>query len=200
MISFLRGTLASKTQEGAHIEVNGIGYLVGMSQSSLAKLPETGEPVYIHTYLQVREDSLSLFGFLSLDEKELFLRLIGVSGVGPKVALAAISSFTPAALVNAIVTQDVSLVSRIPGVGKKTASRIILELKDVLGSNLPSFSDNKLVSPSLSTSQAVDALMSMGFTSQEVDLALQEAPEGGSESVLIQYALKRLGEGVASIG
>ena len=125
MIAFLKGRLAGKTATAAFVDVNGVGYAVGMSQASLAKLPEAGAPVEVHTYLQVREDAVALYGFLSIEEKALFERLIGVSGVGPKVALAALSVFTPQALVSAIAAQDVAGVSKIPGVGKKTASRII---------------------------------------------------------------------------
>ena len=96
MIAFLKGVLAAKTATTAFIEVNGVGYAVGMSQASLSKLPEAGAAVEVHTFLQVRDDGLSLFGFLTLEEKALFERLIGVGGVGPKVALAALSAFSPA--------------------------------------------------------------------------------------------------------
>ena len=91
MIAFLKGVLAGKDASTAYLEVGGVGYAVGMSQTALSKLPEAGSPVEVHTYLQVREDGLSLYGFLSLEEKALFERLIGVGGVGPKVALAALS-------------------------------------------------------------------------------------------------------------
>lgn len=195
MIAFLKGTLAAKTATTAFIEVAGIGYAVGMSQAALSKLPEAGAPVEVHTYLQVREDGLSLFGFLTLEEKALFERLISVSGVGPKVALAALSSFSPAALVAAVQAQDVAAVQRIPGVGKKTASRIILELKGSLDQGLDGlFGDAS--APVVSAANLAgtrEALLSMGFTSEEADLALKGAPEGASESVLLQYALKRLG-------
>jgi len=194
MISFLKGTLAAKMSDAAVIEVNGVGYHVGMSQSSLSKLPETGEAVQVHTYLQVREDALALFGFLSLEEKELFLRLISVSGVGPKVALAALSSFSPEALVSAITLQDTTLVSRIPGVGKKTASRIILELKDALGDSFLVSESEAAAPKSGAFEQATEALLSMGFTSAEIDLALQGCSSVAEEGALLQYALKRLGE------
>ena len=110
MIAFLKGTLAGKTATTAYIEVNGVGYAVGMSQASLSKLPETGAPVEVHTFLQVRDDALALYGFLALEEKALFERLIGVGGVGPKVALAALSAFSPAGLVAAVQAQDVAAV------------------------------------------------------------------------------------------
>lgn len=197
MIAFLKGVLAGKTTSSAVIEVNGMGFTVGMSQASLSKLPEVGVAVEIHTYLQVREDAMSLFGFMSLQEKALFERLISVSGVGPKVALAALSVFTPEALASAIASQDVASVSRIPGVGKKTASRIILELKGSLDQGLAGLFDGvdaaggAVIDGQLQA--AHEALLSMGFTSSEADLALKGAPEGAKEGVLLQYALKRLG-------
>ena len=187
MIAFLKGVLAAKTATTAFIEVNGVGYAVGMSQASLSKLPEAGAAVEVHTFLQVRDDGLSLFGFLTLEEKALFERLIGVGGVGPKVALAALSAFSPAGLVAAVQAQDVAAVQRIPGVGKKTASRIILELKGSFDEGLAGLFD------AANLAGTREALLSMGFTSEEADVALKGAPEGAAESVLLQYALKRLG-------
>ena len=115
MIAFLKGALAGKTAACAYIDVQGVGYAVGMSQGALSKLPAVGEPVQVHTYLQVSDNGIALYGFLTLEEKALFERLIGVSGVGPKVALAALSSFTPEALVAAVQAQDVAAVQKIPG-------------------------------------------------------------------------------------
>lgn len=195
MIAFLKGKLAGKSPSSAFIDVGGVGYAVSMSASSLAKLPETGAAVSVLTYLQVSDSGIALYGFLSEDEKAMFERLIGVSGVGPKVALAALSTFSPRALADAIAAQDVALVQKIPGVGKKSASRIILELK---GSFDASF-DSLLAEPSTESvidgrlASAAEALLSMGFTSQEAELALKGAPEGATEAALLQYALKRLG-------
>lgn len=195
MIAFLNGILAGKTQDTAFIDVGGIGYAVGMAAGSLAKLPETGERVQVHTHLYVREDAISLFGFLSVEEKNLFLRLNSVSGIGPKVALSALSVFSPQQLVAAITSQDVALVSRIPGVGKKTASRIILELKGSLDADLLGAAAGAAPIGAGSVLQGVaDALLSMGFTSAEIEIALKGAPEDADEPVLLQYALKRLGE------
>lgn len=195
MIVFLTGKLAGRSTTAAFIDVGGVGYAVSMSQASLAKLPEVGAEVHVLTYLQVREDALALFGFLSAEEKALFERLISVSGVGPKVALAALSSFSPRALADAIAAQDVALVSRIPGVGKKTASRIILELKGSLDQGIESlFGETATVPPTdEGLKGATEALLSMGFTSAEADIALKGAPEGAGEGALLQYALKRLG-------
>ena len=132
MIAYLMGTVAGTDQTSAVIDVNGIGYSVFMSNRALSRLPRTGEQVRVFSHLQVREDDMSLYGFLTLEEKDLFTKLIGVTGVGPKVALAALSTFEPDELVEAIIAEDVRAVSRIPGVGRKSASRIVLELKGSL--------------------------------------------------------------------
>ena len=197
MIAFLKGMLAGRSLTEAFIDVNGVGYAVSMSQASLSKLPPQGETVQVLTHLQVREDGIALFGFLGSAEKELFEKLIGVSGVGPKVALAALSSFSPQALADAVAAQDVALVSKIPGVGKKTASRIILELKgslDHVGETLFSKGeDSGADANDTAAAAAREALLAMGFTSAEADLALKDAPEGASEKGLLQFALKKLG-------
>ena len=194
MIAYLKGTLAAKLADSAIIEVDGIGFAVGMSGNSLAKMPDAGQPVSVHTYLQVREDALTLYGFATQEEKDLFVRLIGVSGIGPKVALAALSSFSPESLTAAIMANDATAVSRIPGVGKKTAQRMILELKGTLemmgamaGDSAATLGDGAAMR------SAIEALLSMGFSSAEADVALKGAPEGGSDAALLQYALKRLG-------
>ena len=193
MIAFLEGVIAGKTLASVYLNVGGVGFEVGMSQAGLSKLPQVGEQVLVHTYLQVRDDGMSLFGFLSLEEKALFEKLITVSGVGPKVALAALSSYTPSELATLIAAQDIAAVQRIPGVGKKTASRIVLELKGSLDQGIGGlFADDEQI-VSKAVEGAREALLSMGFTSAEADLALKGAPEDGTESTLLQYALKKLG-------
>lgn len=200
MIAFLRGELAGKTASAAYVDVQGVGYAVGMSQGALAKLPAVGQPVRVHTYMQVSESGVALYGFLSLEEKALFERLISVSGVGPKVALAALSSFEPEAFVAAVQAQDVAAVQKIPGVGKKTAQRIILELKGSFDQGMAGLFD-ALGQPASAASAAAErmkgareALLSLGFASAEADVALKGAPEGAEEDALIKYALKRLGK------
>ena len=196
MIAFLNGVVAGKTPSVAYLDVSGVGYAVNMSQASLAKLPATGERARVLTYMQVSESGISLYGFLSDEEKALFERLISVSGVGPKAALAALSTFSPQALIEAIAAQDVGLVQKIPGVGKKTASRIILELKGSFDQGFESLfvaqerEEKSIVDARLEG--AAEALLAMGFTSAEADLALKGAPEGATESALVKYALKRL--------
>ena len=199
MIAFLKGVLAGKTANCAFIDVQGVGYAVGMSQGALAKLPAVGQAVQVHTYLQASDNGIALYGFLTLEEKALFERLIGVSGVGPKVALAALSSFTPEALVAAVQAQDVAAVQKIPGVGKKTASRIILELKGSFDQGLASLFDASSAPASAVAAAAQrlkgarEALLALGFASAEADVALKGAPEDADENALIKYALKRLG-------
>lgn len=193
MIAFLEGTIAGRTLASAFLNVGGVGFEVGMSQASLSKLPETGQRALVYTHLQVRDDGMSLFGFLSLEEKALFEKLITVSGVGPKVALAALSSYTPDQLADLIAAQDVAAVQRIPGIGKKTASRIILELKGSLDQGIGSLFAQDGQAANQALDGASEALLSMGFTSVEIELALKGAPDGASEASLLQYALKKLG-------
>ncbi len=196
MIAFLNGVVAGKTPHVAYIDVHGVGYEVNMSQTALSKLPRTGDSALVLTYMQVSESGASLYGFLSEDEKALFERLIGVSGVGPKVALAALSTFSPQGLIEAIAAQDVSSIQKIPGVGKKTASRIILELKGSFEQGFDSLlfaaaQEEKIVID-VRFEGAREALLSMGFTPAEADLALKGAPEGATETALVKYALGRL--------
>ncbi|MDO4400172.1 MAG: Holliday junction branch migration protein RuvA [Coriobacteriia bacterium] len=191
MIAYLTGTVAGTDQTTAVIDVNGVGYAVFMSSRALSRLPHAGEQTRVFTYLQVREDDMSLYGFLTLEEKDLFQRLIGVTGVGPKVALAALSTFEPDELVEAIVAEDVKAVSRIPGVGKKSASRIVLELKGSLDSGF-----GQAAAPSRENANiklAAETLMAMGFSPTEAEVALRDAPEDVTEAALVKYALKQIG-------
>ena len=191
MIAYLTGTVAGTDQTTAVIDVNGVGYAVFMSSRALSRLPHAGEQMRVFTYLQVREDDMSLYGFLTLEEKDLFQRLIGVTGVGPKVALAALSTFEPDELVEAIVAEDVKAVSRIPGVGKKSASRIVLELKGSLDSGF-----GQAATPSRENANiklAAETLMAMGFSPTEAEVALRDAPEDATEAALVKYALKQIG-------
>lgn len=195
MIASLEGTVAAVVLPvTAYINVNGVGYAVAMPGTDLAKLA-VDAPVRVLTYLSVTDNGIGLYGFLSEDEKVMFERLITVSGVGPKVALAALSTFAPRELADAIASQDTARVSHIPGVGKKTAQRIILELKGSLEQGLDTLfgAAAETSAPSAALRGATEALLAMGFTSAEADVALKGAPDDASESSLLQYALKRLG-------
>jgi Holliday junction DNA helicase RuvA len=191
MIAYLTGTVAGTDQATAVIDVGGVGFAVFMSNRALSRLPHAGEQVRVFTHLQVREDDMSLYGFLSLEEKALFQKLIGVTGVGPKVALAALSTFEPDELVEAIVAEDVKSVSRIPGVGKKSASRIVLELKGSLDSGFGQTSAPAKQNENVKL--AAETLMAMGFSPTEAEVALRDAPADASEAALVKYALKQIG-------
>jgi holliday junction DNA helicase RuvA len=170
MISRLRGTPAGRTPDGLVLDVGGVGYVVAATPSALRKADGGGE-IVVDTYLHVREDALQLFGFGDAAERELFVHLIGVSGIGPKVALAVVSSGSPTDLRRAIVVEDPARFQAIPGIGKKTAERIVLELKGKLGS------DDVVALPSAAGGSgahvtARDALVELGFSVAEAEQAL----------------------------
>jgi len=194
VIEFLTGRLAARGTVDCVIDVGGVGFRLAMSTGSLAALPAEGDEVTILTYLHVREDELSLFGFENAEEKDLFEKLITVSGVGPKVGLAALSSYSPGTLAEAIAREDVALISSVPGIGKKTAQRMILDLKDKLG--VPDIGAVARAVAPAAASEARDALLGMGFSSPEIAKAM-EGYEGSAEDAgaLLKHALKRLGGG-----
>ncbi len=191
MIAFLTGRVAGKSTGSALLDVGGVGYRLLMPTGSLAALPPLGDSVTVHTYLHVREDELTLYGFENEDERGLFVTLIGVSGVGPKVALAVLSALRPDALRAAVAADDVAVLSSVPGVGKKTAQRLALELKDKL--DLPDFIDTGRGPGAAAAAEARDALLSMGFTAVESAAALRGAPAGATTEQLLKAALKTLG-------
>jgi Holliday junction DNA helicase RuvA len=198
MIAFLRGTVAAKSATDAVIDVGGVGYVAAMTTASLGAIGSVGEMATIYTYMQVSDAGISLFGFAAQSELDAFKLLIGVNGVGPKMAIAVLSVYSPEVLAAAISSEDTTALSRVSGVGKKTASRIILELKDKF--KAPSAANlfegvAGAVSATVATSAlagATEALFAMGFTAAETELALKGAPET-SEGAALQYALKRLG-------
>lgn len=202
MISFLRGTVAEKTLSEVVVDVGGVGYACGVSASTASALPPAGSPeeCLVYTRLQVRDDGASLFGFASREERAVFERLVAITGVGPKLALSVLSSFSPDALRDVVAAGDEKRMATVPGVGKKTASRMILELKDalktdLLGSSamLPGMGADLPVQGS-ALDEAAAALLSMGFTAAECDLALK-GYDGAADDVsaAVTYALKRLG-------
>lgn len=136
MIALIRGDLAYKSIDHVIIDVGGVGYRLLIPLSTFYSLPETGE-VSFYTYTHVREDALHLYGFLSLEEKDLFVILIGISGIGPKAAVNILSHIPVPDLKAAIASEDVKRLSGLPGIGKKTAERLVLELKDKIGSVVP---------------------------------------------------------------
>ena len=201
MIAFLKGTLAGKTATTAYIEVNGVGYAVGMSQASLSKLPEAGAPVEVHTFLQVRDDALALYGFLALEEKALFERLIGVGGVGPKVGLAILSVLSPDRVVLAVSAGDHKAFTAASGVGPKLGQRIVLELKDKVGKGLATglgLADASGTAAPAATggvAQAIAALTGLGYTGSEAAQAIARLDPSLPVQELIRLALQGIGKG-----
>jgi Holliday junction DNA helicase RuvA len=191
VIAFLTGRVAGRSASSALIDVGGVGYRLLMSTRSLSALPPEGDSVTVHTYLHVREDELTLYGFESDDERVLFETLIAVSGVGPKVALSVLSALRPDALRAAVAADDVAVLSSVPGVGKKTAQRLALELKDKL--DLPDLSDGGRGPRQAAMAEARDALLSMGFTASEAAMALRGTDGDATAEQLLKTALKSLG-------
>ena len=171
MISRLRGLPAGRTPEGLVLDVGGVGYLVAATPSALRQA-DGGREMTLETYLHVREDALQLYGVPDTAERELFVSLLGVSGIGPKVALAVVSSAAASELRRAIVLGDAARFQAIPGIGKKTAERIVLELKEKLGSEDVVVLPGGAASPSSSHVVARDALVELGFTVTEAEQAL----------------------------
>jgi Holliday junction DNA helicase RuvA len=171
VISRLRGVPAGRTPEGLVLDVGGVGYLVAATPSALRQA-DGGREVTLETYLHVREDAMQLYGFADTAERELFVSLLGVSGIGPKVALAVVSSAAASELRRAIVLGDAARFQAIPGIGKKTAERIVLELKEKLGSEDVVVLPGGAASPSSSHLVARDALVELGFTVTEAEQAL----------------------------
>jgi len=191
MISCLKGELFHKSPEKVTILVNGVGYEVFLSSTSLEKLPQLGEDVFLHTFTYVREDTLTLFGFADTDEKKMFLLLINVSGVGPKLALSILSGIRPVDLARAIATKDVMRLTGLSGVGKKTAERLCLDLKDKVGiiaggdEDLPDFAAGSQVEGS-KEKDVISALVNLGYPQSRAYIALSEvkrriAPESLAE-------------------
>jgi Holliday junction DNA helicase RuvA len=197
VIASLTGVVASKSPTHLVVDVGGVGYEVAMPASSIAELPRRGERVTVLTHLHVREDEMSLFGFRTAADKELFRLLITVSGVGPKVALGVLSAMTPSTLADAVAREDVTLICEVPGIGKKLAQRIVMELKDKL--DVPEFAAPGAQGASRASGpaavQAREALVGMGFTGTEAAAAVAGAPEGASVEDTITFALKRIGAG-----
>ena len=190
MIGFLRGTIAGRSEESCLLEASGVGYRLNCSLRTLASLPRDGATVLLFTHLHVREDVLALYGFAEEAEQKMFEALLGVAGVGPKVALQMCSAYSPEAFKRALVTDDLAALASVPGIGKKTAQRILLDLKEKL--DLP---DLALVGSQPDTiSRARSALENLGYSPGEVRVALGEARPSEQESVedVIKSALKVL--------
>ncbi|MFJ4144333.1 Holliday junction branch migration protein RuvA [Pseudomonas sp. NPDC089734] len=199
MIGRLRGFLAEKQPPHLVLDVNGVGYELEVPMTTLYRLPHVGEPVTLHTHLVVREDAHLLYGFFEKRERELFRELIRLNGVGPKLALALMSGLEVDELVRCVQAQDTSALTRIPGVGKKTAERLLVELKDRFKAwealpgtfTLVSNGPNQAEPVASAESDAVSALISLGYKPQEASKAVSAIKEKDLSSAdLIRRALK----------
>jgi Holliday junction DNA helicase RuvA len=192
MIAGLKGRLERKLDDAALIDVAGVIYRVNTSRVTLEDLGEVGESVRVFTHLSVREDQLTMYGFASTEELRLFETLIGVSGIGPRLALAILSRVRPEALEVAINGENAELLATVPGVGRKTASRLILELR---GKLVPSLGVS-LGMPSQEDAEVVAALRSLGYTTAEAHGALGRVPRDADLTVedRVVAALRELAE------
>ncbi len=192
MIAFLIGIVEEKREGFAIINVNGVGYEVFVSNNTLISMPKTGENAKILTYMAVREDGISLYGFSTLEEKDLFLKLITVSGVGPKLAISILSGLNYSDLTIAITREDVRLLSKIKGLGKKTAERICLELKDkVFTTSTPLEIGLEESIDEDAVNLATETLISLGINKNEAyKLARSNAGEGVSAEEIISKSLR----------
>jgi len=189
MIGSLRGRLISRRPDNVSIEVNGVGYHVNVPLNILSNLPEEGSNVFLHIYTHVREDALQLYGFSTEDEKKIFTTLLGITGIGPKMALNILSGISHNDFIEAIEKEDVALLCRIPGLGKKTAHRLILELRE----KLPAAEKPK----DRVFEDTLSALVNLGYKKALAQESLEMAYKKGYNSIesLLRESLKYLTKG-----
>ena len=208
MIVQLTGTLIEALPTHVVLDVGGVGFELGVSSTTAASLPHVGEAgVTLLARMVVRDGSMELYGFATREERALFDQLRAISGVGSKLALSVLSTFSPSVLAQIVTTQDAARMAQVPGVGRKKASRLIVELSDVfsksaelrglVGLTEPSSAPGVAAGPAGVETEATEALLSMGFTSQEASLALEGHAESGAATIeqVLAYALRRLGSG-----
>lgn len=191
MIGFLDGAVAGRTADGCFVDVGGVGYRLTCSATTLRALPADGARVRLWTHVHVREDALALFGFAAEAEQRAFEALISVSGVGPRVALAVCSALSPDALRRAVATDDAAALAAIPGIGKKTAARIVLELRERLG--VPDL--HVVGGDGDVASLARSALENLGYSPSEVRAALAGVELSEDLQSVVRSALVALGRG-----
>jgi len=193
MIGRLQGILGEKQPPFLVLEVQGVGYEIEAPMSTFYKLPELGEPVRLYTHLAVREDAHLLYGFISEAERKLFRALIKITGVGPKMALAILSGMDGDTFARCIQQNDLALLTRVPGVGKKTAERLVVEMRDRLGDwgALSAGSGEKPIAVTSALDDAISALIALGYKPQEASkLVHGVAQDGMSSETLIRKALQ----------
>jgi len=180
MYAYIKGNLEEKTNQYVVIDVGGIGYKIFMSLSSIEKIGETNTKVKVYTHHHVREDNISLYGFLSNEELKMFELLLSVSGIGAKTAIAMLSQITPSNFAMAVITGDVSSLKKIPGIGAKSAQRIILELKDKLKTQMAISEEEsgmaEVIAQDDSVQEAIAALQMLGYNRKEIDVVFNKIP------------------------
>ncbi len=189
MIAMLSGILVGKSACGVIIEAGGVGYHVNLPTPDLGAMPAAGESVRVFTYLQVKDDDMSLYGFNDEAKKEMFIDLIGISGIGPKVAVAILSHLTVEELEHAIVHEDSGLISAAPGIGKKTAPRLVLELRERLADKAPELPGATDASALM---EAREALVGLGYGVDEATRALSGAEPDQTVDTYLKFALRQL--------
>lgn len=196
MISYIKGTLMHRGESYIILETGGIGYQIFVSAGFLSKMPEAGKEMKIFTYMSVKEDGISLFGFSSKEEQEMFLKLLTVGGVGPKGALGFLSQLTPQEIVMAILSADAKTLSKAPGVGKKTAQRVILELKDKCSTEDALAISMEMVDGGAvggAKFEAIEAMTALGYSRSEAAKAVgMVAAEGMTTEDILKAALKKM--------
>lgn len=198
MISYLKGSLEAKNIDSIIIEVGGVGYKVFMSGSSIDKLGEIGKVVKVFTYMRVREDDVSLYGFLNNEELVTFELLLGVGGIGAKSALSILSNITPSKFALAVISNDVAILKKLPGIGAKTAQRIILELKDKMKNEDALELDNTNTKVEIvldnKAKDASEALSVLGYTRKDIEIVLEKInTKELTVEEIIKQGLKYLG-------
>lgn len=197
MLAYIRGILQARNSDSVVVETCGLGFSINVPLTALERLPETGAEVRIYTYTHIREDGWSLYGFLNDDELKMFEQLIKVSGVGPKAAMALVSNISPSHFGLAVLTDDVDAFVKVPGIGKKTAQRIILELKDKFkkeqGKEIKSITADTGEKPENKINDAVSALMMLGYSGQQANMAVASVYSNEKDlETIIRDALKSL--------
>lgn len=194
MYSYIKGSLESKSQDKAVIDVGGVGYLIYIPYSTYQALPELNETVKLNTYLAVREDSMTLYGFKSNEELRIFELLISVSGIGPKLAIGVLSDISATDFSVAVITDDVNRLTKISGIGKKTAQRMIIELKDKMKAENVANTPETVVVRSVVNNEieeAISALQVLGYNNKDaVDMVNKSYKEGMGIEEIIKQALK----------
>ncbi len=196
MYAYIKGNLEVKTKGYIVIDVSGIGYKIFMSETAIEKLGEIGKVIKVHTYLRVREDEMSLYGFNTNEELRMFELLLSVSGIGAKSAITILSNITPSSFAIAVITNDVAKIKSLPGIGPKSAQRIILELKDKIKTEEEVSQDKSLnITEGIDNaklSEAISALQVLGYSKKEIEKAIQKIDNSLSVEEIIKIGLKNL--------